>query len=347
MVNAGIIGVTGYTGMELVRILHGHPRVQLTYATSRSCAGQKIGDAIPHLGESSELVLSNFDPAESIGKAEIFFVCLPHGESMETVGLLRQAGSKVVDLSADFRLNDPSNYEQWYGPHTQITLLSEAVYGMPELYREQILAADLVANPGCYPTSVILGLAPLLAQGWADPGSIVVDSKSGVSGAGRVPRPGSHFPETFGNFSAYNIAGQHRHIGEMEQELSRLAGADVRITFTPHLLPVSRGILSTIYVRPSTSFDEGKLYSAYLEYFREEPYVRVSGPEGILPSLKDVRGTNFCWIGPRLDNRTGTVVIVSCIDNLVKGASGQAVQNMNLMMGFPETTGIEQTAMHP
>ena len=347
MLNVGIVGVSGYTGMELVRILHGHPGVQLTYATSRSWAGQRIGNAIPHLAESRELVLSNFDAADATDKAEFFFVCLPHGESMETVGVLREAGSKVVDLSADFRFNDSSRYEHWYGTHTRVDLLSEAVYGMPELYREKILAADLVANPGCYSTSVILGLAPLLALGLADPGSIVVDSKSGVSGAGRVPSPGLHFPETFGNFSAYNIAGQHRHIGEMEQELSSLAGEDVRITFTPHLLPVSRGILSTIYVRPSASFDEGKLYSAYLEYFREEPFVRVNHPKGTLPSLKDVRGTNFCWIGLRLDNRTGTVVIVSCIDNLVKGASGQAVQNMNLMMGFLETTGIKQTAMHP
>ena len=347
MLNVGIVGVSGYTGMELVRILHGHPEVQLTYATSRSWAGQRIGNAIPHLAESRELVLSDFDAVHATEKAEFFFVCLPHGESMETVGVLREAGSKVVDLSADYRFKNSSGYEKWYGKHTRADLLSEAVYGMPELYRKKILAADLVANPGCYPTSVILGLAPLLAQGMVDPGSIVVDSKSGVSGAGRVPAPGLHFPETVGNFSAYNIAGQHRHTGEMEQELSSLAGVDVRITFSPHLLPVSRGILSTIYVRPSAGFDDSKLFSAFQEYYREEPFVRVSGPDIVLPSLKDVRGTNYCWIGPRLDTRTGLVIIVSCIDNLVKGASGQAVQNMNLMMGFPETTGIQQTALHP
>jgi N-acetyl-gamma-glutamyl-phosphate reductase len=347
MVNIGIVGVTGYTGAELVRILLGHPGVELTYATSRSWAGQRIDDAIPHLGDSVELVLSDFDAADPSDKAEFFFVCLPHGESMETVGTLMQTGSKVVDLSADFRLNSSTAYEKWYGKHNRTDLLSEAVYGMPELYREQILAADLVANPGCYPTSVILGLAPVLAQGLVDSGSIVVDSKSGVTGAGRVPRPGSHFPEAFGNFSAYSIAGEHRHIVEMEQELGCLAGTDVTITFSPHLLPVSRGILSTIYVKPSAGFDYDKLYSAYLEYYREEPFVRIVGPEGVLPSLKDVRGTNYCWIAPRFDSRTGTVIIVSCIDNLVKGASGQAVHNMNLMMGFPETTGIEQTALHP
>ena len=347
MIKVGIIGVTGYTGMELVRILMGHQGVQLAYASSRSWAGKKIGDAIPHLGSATELVLSSFDAADATKKAEFFFVCLPHGESMETVHRLRRAGSKVVDLSADFRLNDPSAYEQWYGTHSRKDLLSEAVYGMPELYREQILAADLVANPGCYPTSVILGLAPLLAQGIVDTDTIVIDSKSGVSGAGREPRPGFHFPETFGNFSAYNIAGQHRHIGEMEQELSSLAGADVRITFSPHLLPVSRGILSTIYVRPAVEVSDDKLYSVYQEYYRGEPFIRINGPGGILPSLKDVRGTNLCFIGSRLDPRTGTIIIVSCIDNLVKGASGQAVQNMNLMVGFNETSGIEQTAMHP
>jgi N-acetyl-gamma-glutamyl-phosphate reductase len=347
MLKVGIIGVTGYTGMELVRILLGHPEVQLTYASSRSWAGQTIGTAIPHLGEAGELVLSRFDADDADGKAEFFFVCLPHGESMETVGSLRQAGSKVVDLSADFRLKDPIAYKQWYGDHKHKELLTEAVYGLPELYRKQIQTADLVANPGCYPTSVILGLAPFLGQGVLDAESIVIDSKSGVSGAGREPGPGTHFPETFANFSAYNIAGQHRHIGEMEQELSSLAGSGVRITFSPHLLPVSRGILSTIYARPAVDVDDEKLFSVCLEYYRDEPFVKVVGPQSVLPSLKDVRGSNLCCIGSRLDQRTGRVVIISCIDNLVKGASGQAVQNMNLMMGFPETTGIEQTAMHP
>lgn len=347
MLKVGIIGVTGYTGMELVRILLSHPNVQLSYASSRSWAGKKLDDAIPHLYETSELVLSNFDAADVSDKAEFFFVCLPHGESMGVVGLLRQAGSKVVDLSADFRLTDSSVYEQWYGTHTHKDLIPAAVYGMPELYRERILAADLVANPGCYPTSVILGLAPLLTQGMIDPDSIIIDSKSGVSGAGREPRAEFHFPEAFGNFSAYNIAGRHRHTCEIEQELGSLAGVDVKVTFSPHLLPVSRGILSTMYVRPIGEISDDKLYSAYIEFFRGEPFVRVSGPGEILPSLKDVRGTNRCIIGPRVDSRTGMIVVVSCIDNLVKGASGQAVQNMNLMMGFTETTGIEQTALHP
>jgi len=347
MLKVGIIGVTGYTGMELARILLIHPRVQLSYASSRSQAGQKIGEAIPHIGDAEGLVLSAFEVEDAAANAGFFFVCLPHGQSMETVAMLRQAGVKVVDLSADFRLNDPSVYENLYGSHSRADLLPEAVYGLPELYRERIRSADLVANPGCYPTSVILGLAPLLTKGLIDPDTLVIDSKSGVSGAGREHRPDLHFPEVFGNFSAYNIAGGHRHIGEMEQELSLLAGSDVSITFTQHLLPVSRGILSTIYARPSGRSGEDELHSAYLEFYKNEPFVRVTGPEGSLPSLKNVRGTNLCCIASRLDKRTRMIVIVSCIDNLFKGASGQAVQNMNIMMGFDETAGISQTAMHP
>lgn len=347
MLRIGIVGVTGYTGMELVRILHGHPEARLTYASSRSWAGRELRDAMPHLDAAAHLVLSRFDVAQAAGQADFFFVCLPHGEAMETVASLRQEGRKVVDLSADFRLEDLSAYEHWYGRHSQKELLQESVYGLPELYRERVRTASLVANPGCYPTSVILGLAPALARGLIEPGGIVVDSKSGVSGAGREPGPAYHFPETFGNFSAYKIAGRHRHISEMEQELGRLAEDEIRITFTPHLLPVSRGILSTIYARPVAGLDEKTLCSAYEEYFREEPFVRVSGNRDDVPSLKDVRGTNLCRIGPRLDDRSKTVVIVSCLDNLVKGASGQAVQNMNLMMGFDESLGLDVTPLHP
>jgi len=347
MLKVGIVGVTGYTGMELVRLLLGHPGVELSYASSRSAAGQRLREALSHLGPASDLVISGFNAEDAVGKAAFFFACLPHGESMEAVALLRQAGSKVVDLSADFRLGDASLYEEWYGPHTRRDLLPEAVYGMPEIHRDEVLDAGLVANPGCYPTSVILGLAPLLATHTIHTENIVVDSKSGVSGAGREPKPGSHFPETFGNCSAYNVAGKHRHIGEMEQELGRLAAREVRITFTPHLLPVSRGILSTIYARPSVPMDGKTLHRLFEEYYSGEPFMQIRGPGEPLPALKDVRGTNFSCIGPRYDERTGTVVIVSCLDNLVKGASGQAVQNMNIMTGFPETEGLTQTAMHP
>jgi N-acetyl-gamma-glutamyl-phosphate reductase len=347
MLNVGIIGVTGYTGMELVRILHNHPEVEITYASSLVDVGLRIGEAIPHLDKGSDLVISDLDISVATNKAEFFFVCLPHGKSMEIVGLLRDAGSRVVDFSADFRLADTSVYEQWYGIHKRKDLIEEAVYGMPELYREQIRATDLVANPGCYPTSVILGLAPLFVQGMIDIRDIVIDSKSGMSGAGREPAPGFHFPEVFGNFSAYNIAGRHRHISEMEQELGILAGTQIQITFSPHLLPVNRGILSTIYASPSGITEDEALQSIYRKYYMDEPFVRISAPDSPLPSLKDIRGTNEIYIGPRSDTRNGKITIISCLDNLVKGASGQAVQNMNLMAGFPERTGLELTALHP
>lgn len=348
MLNVGIIGVTGYTGMELIRILHIHPEVEITYASSLDNIGKKIGEAVPHLGKSGDLTISDFDVAKAAGAAGFFFVCLPHGVSMEIVAPLRDAGAKVVDLSADFRLTDASVYEHWYGEHKHKELIEGAVYGMPELYRDRIRTAHLVANPGCYPTSVILGLAPLIAGKMVDTHDIVIDSKSGISGAGREPAPGVHFPEVFGNFSAYNIAGRHRHISEMEQELGNLAGDEITITFSPHLIPVNRGILSTIYCKPEGGIiDDEELHRVYKQYYKEEPFIRTSGPDSPLPSLKDIRGTNDVFIGIRSDKRSGRITIVSTIDNLVKGASGQAVQNMNLMAGFPERTGLELMPLHP
>jgi N-acetyl-gamma-glutamyl-phosphate reductase len=347
MLKVGIIGVTGYTGMELVRILHAHPDVDITYASSLEDIGLKIGKAIPHLDKGDDLVISAFDISDATREAEFFFVCLPHGKSMEIVGPLRDRGAKVVDMSADFRLSDLSVYEQWYGNHTRKDLIPEAVYGMPELHRGRIRDAELVANPGCYPTSVILALAPLIAIDAIDTQDIIIDSKTGISGAGRGPAPGFHFPEAFGNFSAYSIAGSHRHISEMEQELSTLAGSEVSITFSPHLLPISRGIFSTIYVRPTEVMDDESLSFLYRDYYLDEPFVRISDTEGPLPSLKDIRGTNEVYIGLRSDKRNGKITIVSCLDNLVKGASGQAVQNMNLMAGFPERKGLDLTALHP
>jgi N-acetyl-gamma-glutamyl-phosphate reductase len=348
MLKVGIIGVTGYTGMELIRILHTHPEVEITYASSLDNIGNKIGEAAPHLGKSGDLAISAFNVSDATNSAGLFFVCLPHGVSMEIVAPLIAAGSRVVDLSADFRITDPAVYESWYGAHTHKDLIPGAVYGMPELYREKIRAADLVANPGCYPTSVILGLAPLIAGRMIDTRDIVIDSKSGISGAGREPSPGVHFPEAFGNFSAYNIAGRHRHISEMEQELSTLAGSGITIAFSPHLIPVSRGILSTIYCKPvGRILNDEELYRVYSEYYSQEPFIRISAPDSPLPSLKDIRGNNDVFIGPRSDARDGRITIVSCLDNLVKGASGQAVQNMNLMAGFPEETGLELMPLHP
>ena len=347
MIRVGIIGVTGYTGMELVRLLGCHPGAQITYASSLSSIGVNLGKLVPGAKVDSDILVENFDPSRAWEMAEFFFLCLPHGESMETAGILFEKGARIVDLSADFRMPDPAQYEVWYGEHKRINLLGEAVYGMPEIYRERLFEARLVANPGCYPTSIILGLAPLLKAGCIHSEGIVADSKSGVSGAGREPRANLHFPEVAGNFLAYNLAGRHRHTGEIEQELGALAGRPVRVTFSPHLLPVTRGILSTIYVNPVGVTDDEALFRVLKDAYRHEPFLRVHRPEESLPSIKEVNGTNLCSIAGKVDERTGTVVIISCIDNLIKGAAGQAVQNMNLMTGQEETTGLMYMPLYP
>ena len=348
MVRAGIIGVTGYTGLELVRLLGGHPGAQVTYATSLTSIGTPLNDVVPQARIPRDILVEALDPERALEKADFFFLCLPHGLSMETAATLFEKGAMIVDLSADFRLRDPDAYARWYGEHRRPALLAEAVYGMPEINRERIRKARLVANPGCYPTGIILGLAPLLKGGYLRKDSIIADSKSGVSGAGREPKPHLHFPEVSGNFSAYNLAGAHRHTGEIEQELTSLAGKEeVKVTFSPHLLPVARGILSTIYALPSKPLDEDSIFRVYRDAYGKEPFVRVHGPKGRIPSLKDVNGTNLCAVAARVDPRTGRVIIVSCIDNLVKGASGQAIQNMNLMTGQEETAGLVYDALYP
>ncbi len=347
MIKVGIIGATGYTGMELVRILLKHPEAVLAYASSRKWSGQAISDVMPHLHNARDLVLAGFDAQEAVSAAELFFVCLPHGESMNISADLYGRGKKVIDLSADFRFRDPVVFRKWYGEHTQPELLSEAVYGLPELYREEIGGATLIANPGCYPVSVILALIPLLEEGLVSLDSIIADSKSGVSGAGREPKPNLHFPEVYSDFSAYSIAGTHRHIGEMEQELGRISKVDVKLTFTPHLLPVSRGILTCIYADPSDYLDEGSLVELFRERYSAEPFVTVRDLDGSLPGLKEVCGTNQCILAPRYDERTGKIVVISVLDNLVKGAAGLAVQNMNLMFGFTEDMGLNDLPLYP
>ncbi|MFV1956231.1 MAG: N-acetyl-gamma-glutamyl-phosphate reductase [bacterium] len=347
MITVGIIGATGYTGMELIRILLKHPKAELAYATSRRWSGQAISDVMPHLYSARDLVLAGFDAKEAASAAELFFVCLPHGESMNISADLYGRGKKVIDLSADFRLRDPAVFGEWYGEHTQPELLSEAVYGLPELYREEIGDATLIANPGCYPVSVILALIPLLEEGLVSLDSIVADSKSGVSGAGREPKPNLHFPEVYSDFSAYSIAGTHRHISEMEQELGGICQGDVKLTFTPHLLPVSRGILTSIYASPSDEMDEGSLVELYRERYSAEPFVIVRDLSEPLPGLKDVCGTNQCILATRYDERTGKVIVISVLDNLVKGAAGLAIQNMNLMLGFGEDVGLTDLPLYP
>jgi N-acetyl-gamma-glutamyl-phosphate reductase len=256
------------------------------------------------------------------------------------------SGIKTIDLSGDFRLSDVAVYNQWYGQHSASEMISSAVYGIPELWRDQIGTARLVANPGCYPTSVALGLAPLMASDWIDHDSIIVDAKSGTSGAGREPQTGTLFCEVNEGFKSYKTGGQHRHIPEMEQSLARLSGRKITISFTPHLLPVNRGILGTIYVNLKRKLQTNDLLGAYNHFYRDESFVRVC-PAGIFPNLSSVRGTNYCDIGLSVDIRTNRAIIVSAIDNLIKGAAGQAIQNMNLICGLPENAGLNMVPLFP
>lgn len=346
MLNVAVVGASGYTGAELMRILYGHPEVAVTCVTSEQSAGKPVGELFPSLRGRYNQVLENLEPVRVAEKADLIFTALPHKAAMEVVPTFLELGKKVVDLSADYRFNDAALYEKWYEPHMNPHLLSRAVYGLPELRREAVANADLVGNPGCYPTSIILGLAPLLKERLVDLSTIIADSKSGVSGAGRGAKVDNLYCEVNEGFKAYGVGGVHRHLPEIEQELSLLAGEDVAISFTPHLVPMDRGILSTIYLRPTKELSLDRLLSLYQEFYHGEGFVRVL-PKGSFPSTAYVRGSNFCDIGLALDSHTGRIIIVSAIDNLVKGASGQAVQNMNVMCGFPENFGLELLPIFP
>jgi N-acetyl-gamma-glutamyl-phosphate reductase len=345
VIKVGIYGASGYTGQELMRLLLGHPEAKVVVATSRRFAGAPVSEIYPALSGRTDLVYTNETPEAMAGLVDFVFLALPHGVSMEIAPAFVRAGKKIVDLSADFRIRDLASYEAWYGRHSAAGMLPEAVYGLPELHREKIRKTCLAANPGCYPTSIILGLAPALRSRWIDPSSVIADSKSGVSGAGREPQIGSLFCEVDGGFKAYKV-GSHRHTPEIEQELSILAGREIRISFTPHLLPVKRGILSTIYAKLETDRTAEDAVALYREFYREEPFVRICRA-GQFPNLSSVVGSNFCDIGVAVDKRTGRLIVVSVIDNLIKGASGQAIQNMNLMSGLPEGTGLPLVALYP
>ncbi len=345
MLKVAVVGASGYTGVELLRILSGHPEVAVTCVTSERSAGKTVGEIFPSVRDRYTQVLEKLEPMQVCEKADFIFTALPHQAAMLVVPSFLEMGKKVVDLSADYRFHDPALYEAWYQTHMNPDLLAKAVYGLPELHRKAIAESDLVGNPGCYPTSIILGLAPLLKKGLLDISTIIADSKSAVSGAGRGAKVDTLFCEVNEGFKAYGIAS-HRHTPEIEQELSLLAGEQVTISFTPHLVPMDRGILSTLYasLTKETSVDE--LLSLYQKFYRNEGFVRVL-PEGIYPSTLYVRGSNFCDIGLTIDKRTGRVIVVSAIDNLVKGASGQAVQNMNIMNGFPENLGLDALPLFP
>lgn len=346
MLHVAIVGASGYTGVELIRILDRHPEVRITSVTSEQSAGKRISELFPTLRGRCDLVLEPLEPAAIADKAELIFTALPHQAAMAVVPAFLAAGKRVVDLSADYRLHDPAVYGAWYEAHKNPELLPEAVYGLPELRREAVRQARLVANPGCYPTSIALGLKPLLEAGLIDPATIIADSASGVSGAGRAAKVDSLYCEVNEGYKAYGVGGVHRHTPEIEQELSLLAGQPVTITFTPHLVPMDRGILSTIYATPTRAVTSDELVALYADSYRDEPFVRPL-PRGQFPSTAFVRGSNFCDIGVTLDSRANRVIVVSAIDNLVKGASGQAVQNMNLLCGFPETLGLEGLALYP
>jgi N-acetyl-gamma-glutamyl-phosphate reductase len=335
MTCVAILGATGYTAVELIKILLRHPEVEITTLTSRSEGSPHVAAVHPSLVGRLDLRLEDLPPEVVATRADCVFCCLPHGAAASVVPKLLAAGTKVVDFSADYRLSSAAVYEDWYGQkHPDPGRLGHVVYGLPELFRERIRPAKLVANPGCYTTSAILPLTPLVKAGLIEPASIIIDSKSGVTGAGRTPKLTTLFPECNESISCYNV-GRHRHTPEIEEIVSAGSGRATSVIFTPHLVPMDRGILSTIYCAPTGPVAEGQALSTLREFYADEPFVRVVEH---LPGSKDSSGTNFCDITVRVVR--GRLILISSLDNLVKGASGAAVQNFNLMFGFPETTAL-------
>jgi N-acetyl-gamma-glutamyl-phosphate reductase len=356
-VSVAVVGASGYTGSELLRLLYAHPGVEVVSVTAKRAAGQRLDQSFPQFRGVSEQVIEAFDADAVAGRARVVFSALPHGESATVVAALRQRGVTVLDLSADFRLHDEACWREWYGDaehpqHPAAALLTDAVYGLPELHRAALRTAaagprpPLVAVPGCYPTASILAVAPLMAAGLVAPGDLVVDAKSGVSGAGRSPGLGTHFTEIAEGIRPYKVAGTHRHTPEIEQELSAVAGRSVAVLFTPHLVPMARGILACVYARPSGDGDPQRFRQALVEAYRGEPFVTVLAP-GELPDTSHVRGSNRVHVNAFYDARTRRVLAISAIDNLVKGAAGQAVQCMNLLLGFEESSGLALSPMFP
>lgn len=337
-IKAGVVGATGYAGVELVRILLRHPGTELAAVSSVSFEGQPLSAVYPSLREICDLPCGTADGV--IAQSDVVFAALPHGLSQDMAAQCVEKGKKFIDLGADFRLDDPAAYTQWYGcSYVHPELHAQAVYGIPELFREQIAGKSIVGNPGCYPTSVALGLAPALRAGLVEPQGIVVDAKSGVTGAGRKPTQGTHFPECNESFSAYKVAS-HRHTPEIEQTLSRMAGTPATVTFVPHLLPVNRGILSTIYAKLKRPAAQDELRTLYEKSYAGEPFVRVL-PAGTGVDIRHIQGSNYCDIQLYTDPHTGLLIVTAAIDNMVKGAAGQAVQNMNLLFGLSETAGLD------
>ena len=340
MTRVGVVGATGYAGAELIRILAGHPEVTLSIITSRQYAGSKFSEIYPAMATMVDMTCSELSLDRLNQEADVVFMALPHKLPMEIVPPLFEKGKKIIDLSADFRFSDVARYEAFYQPHTAKEVLRQSVYGLCEVYPSEIAASNLVGNPGCYPTSVLLPLIPLIKNNMVETGTLIADSKSGASGAGRSLALTSHFCEVNESFKAYKVAA-HRHEPEMNEILSREAGEAVHITFTPHLIPMTRGMLTTIYATLNENVTGEDIRDCLLDSYAHCPFIRLCDDKR-LPDTFHVKGTNFCDIGFRIDPNNHRLILISAIDNLVKGAAGQAVQNMNIMLGWEQTTGLLQ-----
>ena len=345
MIRVGILGGTGYAGVEVVRLLLRHSEVSIERIVSHSYAGKKLSDVYPNFLGICDIILSDLDVEDIAESCDVVFTALPHGASKEVIPSLYNKGLKIIDLSGDFRYIDKDVYEKWYGEeHSSPELLKESVYGLCELHRDEIKPKRLVGNPGCYTTCSILGFAPLVKAGIADNKSLIIDAKSGVTGAGRGAKIPNLYCEAAETMKAYNIA-KHRHTSEIEQELSLLAGEDIILSFTPHLAPMKRGIIATCYANLNKAYTTQELVDLYAEFYKDEKFVKVY-PAGTLPETKDVINSNYVGIGLVVDERLNRAVIISCIDNLGKGAAGQAVQNMNILFGLPEDTALSDAGFY-
>ncbi|WP_239615892.1 N-acetyl-gamma-glutamyl-phosphate reductase [Cohnella mopanensis] len=345
-IRAAIVGSTGYGGVELIRLLQSHPKVTVTSVISSSSAGTPIAEGFPHLTEIRTDLLDGIDIDVIRSKADVVFLATPHGISMKLAPQFLEAGLKVIDLSGDFRLKSGDVYKQWYKHEpADESLVARAVYGLAEVYGEQVSSSDFISNPGCFTTSALLGLYPAVKAGWINPDSIIIDAKSGVSGAGRGLNLSAHYSEINENFKAYKL-NKHQHTPEIEQVLSEAAGRPVITTFTTHLVPMTRGIMCTMYATLTEQRVSSEFVELYRQFYEGRKFVRVR-PNGSWPATKEVFGTNYCDIGFSVDERTGRITIISVIDNLVKGAAGQAIQNLNLLMNWDETLGLQFTPVYP
>ncbi len=348
MIKASIIGASGYSGAEIVRLLMQHPKAEAKYITSTTYKAQKFSEIYPNATELTELKFSAYSAEEALKQGDVVFVALPHGASMKYVPeLLQDKKHKVIDLSGDFRFAEESIYEEWYNTaHLAPELLGKAVYGLPEINRKNIANSNFISNPGCFATGAILAAAPLLSKGLIYEQYIIINSLTGISGAGRMVSDNVHFCSCDENISSYKVGGVHQHIPEIEQELTKLAANEVKISFTPHLIPVSRGIYTTINARLINENTTAELIEIFQNFYEESHFVKILN-QGHYPQLKAVAGTNYCHIGMNIDERTGMVIVISALDNLVKGASGQAIQNMNIMFGLDEKIGLTAPGLYP